>query len=187
MGSTLYQANKARFMPLVTSVLSPLSWKVEGTLDMVHCLGLLRSIYDLASSKSSIYEALSCVPPAVRAISWANSPVNEIYEGSFTCRNGILFNIEVSHWLSCFQFTFSPHMVLLRGSDPIVTFEVCACSCKCINVPPIWKLFEKSYSQFNPNIVLRRVLYSVFDSNDTFTFVPASMMLWFRIVTSPAE
>ena len=25
------------------------------------------------------------------------------------------------------------------------------------------------------------------DSNDTFTFVPASMMLWFRIVTSPAE
>ena len=38
-----------------------------------------------------------------------------------------------------------------------------------------------------PSIVFRCMPYSVFDSNETFTFVPASIILWFRIVTSPAE
>ena len=41
------------------------------------------------------------------------------------------------------------------GSEPIVTFEVSACSERCINVPPSWKFFEKSYSQFTPSMVLR--------------------------------
>ena len=76
-------------------------------------------------------------------------------EGSFTWRKGILLSIAVSHWLSCFQFMLSPQMVLLSGSVPIVTFEVRACSCRCISVPPSWKFFENSYSQFTPTIVLR--------------------------------
>ena len=86
-------------------------------------------------------------------------------------------SIAVSQWLSCFQFILSPQMVLLNGSAPIVTFEVRACSWRCISVPPIWKFFENSYSQFTPTIVLRCTPLSVFDSSDTFTSVPASRML----------
>ena len=37
----------------------------------------------------------------------------------------------------------------------MVTFEVSACSERCISVPPSWKFFEKSYSQFTPIIVFR--------------------------------
>ena len=36
-------------------------------------------------------------------------------------------------------------------------------------------------------MVLRCMPYSEFDSIETLTLVPASMMLWFRMVTSPAE
>ena len=118
---------------------------------------------------------------------WANSPVKEMCEGCFTWRKGILLSIDVSHCDSCFQFTFKPQMVLLSGSSPMATFEMRACSERCISVPPNWKFFEKSYSQFTPTIVLRCMPYSVSDSNDTLTLVPASMMLWFRMVTSPAE
>ena len=82
---------------------------------------------------------------------------------------------------------FSPQMVLLRGSSPIVTFEVKACSCRCIMVPPICRFFDNSYVQLSPSIVLRCMPYSVSDSSDTLTLVPASIMLWFRMVTSPAE
>ena len=46
-------------------------------------------------------------------------------------------------------------MVLFSGSSPIDTFDVRACSDRCISVPPIWKFFVKSYSQFTPIIVLR--------------------------------
>ena len=118
---------------------------------------------------------------------WANSPVKEMCEGCFTLRKGILLSIAVSHCDSCFQFTFRPQRVLLSGSSPIDTFEMSACSWRWSSVPPNWKFFENSYSQFTPIIVLRCIPYSVFDSNDTLTFVPASMMLWFRMVTSPAE
>ena len=64
-------------------------------------------------------------------------------------------SIDVSHCDSCFQLTFRPHIVLLNGSLPIDTFEVSACSERCITVPPNWRLFESSYSQFSPTIVLR--------------------------------
>ena len=81
----------------------------------------------------------------------------------------------------------APQRVFFKGSEPIVTFEVSACSERCWKVPPIWRFFEKSYSQFRPTIVLRCIPYSVLDSNDTLTLVPASMILWLRMVTSPAE
>ena len=46
-------------------------------------------------------------------------------------------------------------MVLFTGSAPMETFVVSACSARCWMVPESWKFFEKSYSQFMPNIVLR--------------------------------
>ena len=61
----------------------------------------------------------------------------------------------VTHWLSFFQFMLTPHNVLLSGSLPMFTFVVRACSERCCMVPDIWKFFEKSYSQFIPNMVLR--------------------------------
>ena len=95
--------------------------------------------------------------------------------------------MRVSHWLSVFQLMFTPHSVFFSGSEPIVTFDVRACSDRCCSVPPICRFFEKSYSQLKPNIRLRCMPYSVSLSNDTLTLVPASMILWFRMVTSPAE
>ena len=106
-------------------------------------------------SKSSRYDALSCVPLACPAMSCANSPVKEICDGCVQWRNGILSSRLVSHWLSFFQFTLSPHKVLLSGSEPIATFVVSDCSDRCWNVPLSWKFFEKSYSQLSPTIVLR--------------------------------
>ena len=50
---------------------------------------------------------------------------------------------------------FRPQMVLFSGSSPMPTFDVSACSERCISVPPRMKFFEKSYSQFTPYIVLR--------------------------------
>ena len=61
----------------------------------------------------------------------------------------------VSHWLSRFQLRLKPTRVFLRGSAPMVTLVVRACSVRCCRVPLIWKFFEKSYSQFTPNMVLR--------------------------------
>ena len=182
----LYQASSERLKPLVTESLA-YSLKYLGTLESTHDLGSETLMPFLALSKSSIYEALSCVPPAVPAIRWANSPVKVICEGWVQCRKGSLSSMRVSHWLSFFQLMFRPHSVFFSGSEPMVTFDVRACSDRCCSVPPIWKSFEKSYSQLKPNIRLRCMPYSVFDSSDTLTFVPASMMLWFRMVTSPAE
>ena len=48
-----------------------------------------------------------------------------------------------------------PQMVLFSGSLPMFTFEVNACSERCISVPLSWKFLLKSYSQLTPNIVLR--------------------------------
>ncbi len=59
----------------------------------------------------------------------------------------------VSHWLSFFQFTLMPHRMLLSGSEPIVTFDVRACSCRYWNVPLSENSFVKSYCQLNPIIV----------------------------------
>jgi len=92
----------------------------------------------------------------------------------------------VSHWLSCFQLRLTPHNVLLSGSLPIDTLVVSDCSERCCSVPESCRFLEKSYSQFMPNIVFRSCAYSVWLSNDTFTVVPASMILWLRMVTSPA-
>ena len=78
-------------------------------------------------------------------------------------------------------------MVLLSGSLPIATLVVSACSLRCCSVPPSWKFLEKSYCQFMPNIVLRCILKSVFDSSETLIGVPASMRLWLSMRTSPAE
>ena len=61
----------------------------------------------------------------------------------------------VSHWLSFFQFRFTPQRVLLRGSEPMATLVVSACSERCWKVPLIKKSLVKSYSQFTPTIVLR--------------------------------
>ena len=88
-------------------------------------------------------------------MSCANSPVNCICEGCVTCRKGILFRTLVSHCDSFFQLRFKPQMVLFSGSSPIDTFDVSACSDRCISVPPRIRSFEKSYSQFTPYIVLR--------------------------------
>ena len=95
--------------------------------------------------------------------------------------------MSVSHWLSCFQLMFSPQSMLLSGSLPMVTFEVSDCSLSFWNVPLSWKSLEKSYSQFTPYMVFLCIPYSVSVSSETFTDVPASMMLWLRMVTSPAE
>ena len=154
-GSMLYHANNERLKPLASVVLSLCSANMDGTLEMIHEVGVLTSIEDLVFSKSSRYEALSCVPWLWPAISCANSPVNEIFEGCVRCRNGSLSSILVSHWLSFFQFMFTPHSVLFSGSEPIFTLVVRACSDRCCNVPLIWKFLEKLYSQFMPNIVLR--------------------------------
>ena len=144
---------------------------------MVHALGSLTSMRLVELSKSSMYEALSCVPLAVPAMSWANSPVNVICEGCVQWSRGILLSMRVSHWLSVFQLMFAPQRVFFSGSEPMTTFDVSACSLRCCSVPPIWKSFEKSYSQLKPIIVLRCMPYSVFDSSETLTLVPASIML----------
>ena len=151
----LYHASSERLKPLVTESLSLCSLNMEGTLDNTHALGSLTSIPFLAFSKSSMYDALSCVPPACPAMSWANSPVKVICEGCVQCRKGNLSNILVSHWLSCFQLIFTPQRVFFNGSEPMVTFEVSVCSVRCCMVPPICRSFEKSYSQFRPSMVFR--------------------------------
>ncbi len=160
---------------------------MDGTLEIIHDVGSLTSMQFLVFSKSSRYEALSCVPLAVPAMSLANSPVKEICDGCVQCRPGSASNRFVSHWLSVFQFRLMPHSVFFSGSAPMLTFDVSVCSLRCSSVPPNWKFLENSYSQLKPIIVLRCMPYSALLSSDTLTFVPASMMLWFRMVTSPAE
>ena len=151
----LYHESRARLKPLVTESLSAYSGNIVGTLERIHDFGSLTSMAFFVFSKSSIYEALSCVPLACPAISCANSPVNVICDGCVQCSSGMALSIFVSHWLSCFQLTLSPHSVFFSGSAPIATFDVSVCSVRCCSVPPIWKFFEKSYSQLKPSIVLR--------------------------------
>ena len=62
----------------------------------------------------------------------------------------IFAKYEIQTWLR-----LTPHCVLFKGSDPIATFVVSACSERCRNVPLIWKFLLKSYSQLTPNMVLR--------------------------------
>ena len=128
---------------------------MEGTLDMIQADGVLTSRALEVFSKSSRYDALSCVPLACPAINWANSAFNDSCEGWVTWRKGTLLSILVSHWLSFFQFIFTPQRVLLSGSAPMFTFVVSACSLRCWNVPDNWKSREKVYSQFNPSMVFR--------------------------------
>ena len=182
----VYQANCDRLKPLVNPVWSLLSTNIDGTLDNIQLVGVETSILSVAFSKSSRYEALSCTPWFCPAMSWANSPENEMDEGWVSLRNGMRSSTLVSHWLSFFQLTFKPHRVLLSGSIPIDTLVLRGCSERCCSVPDSWKLLEKSYSQFMPSMVLRSCMYSDWLSNDTFTAVPASMILWLRMVTSPA-
>jgi hypothetical protein len=122
---------------------------------MVHACGPDTSMPLVVFSKSSRYEALSCVPLACPAMRWANSPVNVICEGCVRCRPGSLSSTLVSHWLSFFQFMLMPQRVLFSGSEPMLTFVVSDCSEMCCTVPLSWKFFVKSYSQFMPSMVLR--------------------------------
>ena len=69
---------------------------VLGTEDMIQEVGEETSMVFLVFSKSSIYDALSCVPCACPAINCANSAESEIFEGCETCRNGILSSMLVS-------------------------------------------------------------------------------------------
>ena len=96
-GSIVYHANRALLKPLVTESLSAYSLNDLGTLEITHDLGSMTLIPFLAFSKSSIYEALSCVPLAVPAIRCANSPVKDIREGWVQCKKGNLSIIRVSH------------------------------------------------------------------------------------------
>ena len=154
-GSMVYHAIWARLKPLASVCLSLDSANMDGTLESTHDLGSDTSMPFFVFSKSSMYDALSCVPPACPAMSCANSVVSDICEGCVQCRNGILSSMLVSHWLSFFQLRLMPHSMLLSGSEPMATFDVSACSCRCCSVPLSWKFLEKSYSQFTPNIVLR--------------------------------
>ena len=74
----LYHANKLRLKPLRSVALSVDSGKSEGTLDIIQVVGWLTSIVFFAFSKSSKYDALSCVPLLCPAINCANSAENEI-------------------------------------------------------------------------------------------------------------
>ena len=117
-------------------------------------------------------------------MSWANSAVKLMLEGSVRWSRGSLSSRSVSHWLFCFHDMFRPQMVLFRGSLPMATLVVSDCSERCIKVPPIKKFLVKSYSQFTPNMVLRSNDSAVL-SRLTLTGVPASRMLWLMMVTSP--
>ena len=61
-GSMLYHASKLRLYPLLSVVLSVDSEKSEGTLDITQLVGWLISIVFFVFSKSSKYDAWSCVP-----------------------------------------------------------------------------------------------------------------------------
>ena len=154
-GSMVYHARRERLKPERSVDLSPDSGNIDGTDEIIHDVGVDTSMVFLVFSKSSMYEALSCVPLLCPAMSCANSPENEMLEGCVRCRKGSLSSMFVSHWLCFFQLMFKPQMVLLSGSEPMFTLLVRACSERCWNVPESWKSFEKSYSQFIPNIVLR--------------------------------
>ena len=128
---------------------------IDGTDEITHDVGVDTLMVFFEFSKSSIYDALSCVPRLCPAMSWANSPVNDMCDGCVRWSNGSLSSILVSHWLSRFQLTLMPQRVLLSGSAPIATLFVSDCSERCCMVPDSWKFLEMSYSQFIPNIVLR--------------------------------
>ena len=152
-GSMVYQAMRERLKPERSVFLSFDSWNIDGTLEIIHDVGVDTSMVFFVFSKSSMYDALSCVPWLCPAMSCANSPENDMEEGCVRCSNGILSSMLVSHWLSFFQFMLSPQMVLLSGSEPMFTLLVSGCSERCWNVPESWKFFDMSYSQLRPNIV----------------------------------
>ena len=93
----VYHASNERLNPLRKVVLSLCSGNMEGTLDMTHEVGVETSIFVVVFSKSSKYEALSCVPWLCPAMSCANSALNEMCEGCVRCKKGILSNRLVSH------------------------------------------------------------------------------------------
>ena len=76
-----------------------------------------------------------------------------MFDGWVTWSSGTLLSRLVSHWLSFFQFRFTPQRVLLSGSAPMATLVVSACSERWRSVPLIWKFLLKSYSQLMPNMV----------------------------------
>ena len=88
-------------------------------------------------------------------MSCAYSPVKLMLDGAVQCMSGSLSSQSVSRWLCFFHEMFTPHIVLLSGSLPMVTFVVSGFSPRCMNVPPIWKSLEKSYSHVMPKSVLR--------------------------------
>ena len=186
-GSMVYQLRCARLNPVRRSLLRLLYCMPAGNDASIHCDGDFMSMPFSVLSKSSIYEASLCTSLEVPASSLANSAESVMDDGTVQLMNGSLSIMFVSHWLSFFQFRLNPHRKLFSGSEPISTFDVSGFSESESSVPPNLKSSEKSYAQLSPSTVLRCMLNTVLLSSDTCTFVPASMMFWFRMVTVPEE
>ena len=80
-GSIVYHASRERLKPERNVVMSACSGNIDGTDDIIHDVGVDTSMAFFEFSKSSIYDALSCVPRLCPAMSWANSPVNDMCDG----------------------------------------------------------------------------------------------------------
>ena len=140
----------------------------------------------LVDSKSSIY----AVPKLPTSLVWpgikcANSAFNWKVEGAVALIHGTLFTSCVSHCKSVFQLAFTPQIVLANGSLPVFTFVVNGFSRKCMIVPPIVRSLLNSYSKCAPNNDFLCIENNDWFSNFTSTFVPASIIDWFKIVTVP--
>ena len=61
-GSIVYQAMRERLKPERSVFLSFDSWNIDGTLEIIHDVGVDTSMVFFVFSKSSMYDALSCVP-----------------------------------------------------------------------------------------------------------------------------
>ena len=186
-GSMVYQLMRARSYPVRMSFERLLYGNPVGNDESNHCDGDFRSMPFSVLSKSSMYDASFCTCFDVPASRRANSADRLIDEGSVQLMSGNLSMMFVSHWLCFFHERLKPHKKFCKGSEPMSTFDVSGFSESDISVPPNLKSSEKSYFQLSPRTVLRCMLNRVLLSSDTCTSVPASIMLWLRIVTVPDE
>ena len=148
--------HRALLYPLATVVLSELSANIDGTLEIIQEVGI-DTFIEFWYFRNHLYtkhypKYLMPVRDQLCkfACKWNLWRCRTMQERYFVQYVGVSLTF-------FFQFMFTPHSVLLSGSDPIVTFEVRACSERCCNVPLIWKFLEKSYSQLIPNIVFGSV------------------------------
>ena len=144
------------------------------------------SMLVLVASKSSIYAVptspTSFVCPGIR---WANSAFTWKDDGALASIHGTLSISRLSHCKSVFQLAFTPQIVFANGSLPVFTLVVNGFSRICMMVPPTVKSLLNSYSKCAPNSDLRCIENKDWLSNFTSTFVPASMIDWFKMVTVP--